>query len=449
MRDVIGLAYKSYNRAKPFIEGKADREIRHPEWTRRILDYFECPDHARNIMVTGSKGKGSHAILLAAILQRAGLRVGLFTGPHLVDFMERFRVDGTPIPETDFARLMHQVSEVSETLPVPGGQYIGPVGLLAVVAALWFREQSTDVNVYECGRGALHDDVNQVVHEVAVVAPIFLEHARELGPTLADVAREKAGVVTDATKFVVSHKQTGEVLTEFHTACLRHGARFEIVEAEGLQTPRVHLPDPVSRTVDIELPSGVPYLSVNAEVAAAGATAVFDIWPELARRIPTLIDLRQLQLPGRMQVVRDRPLTVVDGTIHRDSARFIAAWLEEWRAGHAHGRVGLVFGLPVDKDVTGVLEVLCPWASFAIVAQAKNPHLHFDAGVASAARTLLEDVEECTDMGDAVRAADRRLGEGDLLLVLGTQSFVGDALLYFAAPTQSLWRVSQPGGVVR
>ncbi|WDL95987.1 glutamate ligase domain-containing protein [Alicyclobacillus sp. ALC3] len=449
MRDVIGLAYKSYNRAKSFVEGKPDREIRHPEWTRLLLDQFDRPDDTRNVMVTGSKGKGSHAILLAAILQRAGLRVGLFTGPHLVDFMERFRVDGTPIPESDFARLMRQVSQVSETLPVPEGQYIGPVGLLAVVAALWFREQSTDVNVYECGRGALHDDVNQVLHAVAVVSPIFLEHARELGPTLADVAREKAGVVTDATKFVVSHQQTSDVLTALHAACLRHGTRLEIVEAEGLQAPRVYLPGPGSRAVDVELPSGGPYLAVNAEVAAAGATAVFEVWPELARRVPTPIDLRQLQLPGRMQVVRERPLTVVDGTIHRDSARFVAAWLNNWLVRHADRQVGLVFGLPADKDVTGVLEVLCPLASFVVVAKARNPHLHFDAGVASVSRTFLADVEECTDIGDAVRAADRRLGDDDLLLVLGTQSFVGDALLYFAAPTQSLWTVSQPGGVVR
>lgn len=447
MQDIIGLAYQSYNRAKPFIQGKFDREIRHPEWTRRTLDALGSPDHgARNIMVTGSKGKGSHAILLAAMLQRAGLRVGLFTGPHLVDFMERFRVDGEPIAETDFARLMLRVSEVSEALAVPMGQYIGPVGMLAVVAALWFREQATDVNVYECGRGALHDDVNQIVHQGAIVTPIFLEHASELGPTLQDIAKEKAGVVTTATKFVVSHRQTDEVQSVFHAACAQGDVRLFVVETRDSRPLDVYLTLPTGQSIPVHLPAGGPYLVDNAAVAASAASAVLELWPSLREDMQSPIDLCELRLPGRMQVVREVPLTVVDGTIHRASASFVRQWVSEWRVTHGGGRIGLILGLPADKDVTGVIETLAPESSFAIIAKAQNPHLHFDNHAATTARQILWDVEECTHIGEAVRAADSRLSERDLLLILGTQSFVGDALRHFVAPTQSLWRTRQPRG---
>ncbi|MCL6637826.1 MAG: hypothetical protein K6T26_07740, partial [Alicyclobacillus sp.] len=212
--DAIAWVYQSYNRAKPFLQPGYDRDIRHPEWTRQILDRLGAPDKAVvNVAVTGSKGKGTHAILIASMLQQAGLRTGLFTGPHLVDFMERFRINGHLMPESAFIQYIQLVRSVADTLTLPRDQYLGPVGLLAVVAALWFQEQRTDVNVFELGRGALHDDVNQLVHQGAVLTPVFLEHVHELGPTLADIAREKAGVIQPEVQWVVSHDQSPEVWT--------------------------------------------------------------------------------------------------------------------------------------------------------------------------------------------------------------------------------------------
>ncbi|MCL6627173.1 MAG: bifunctional folylpolyglutamate synthase/dihydrofolate synthase, partial [Alicyclobacillus shizuokensis] len=184
-REAISLIYEWLNRARPLLPDGPDRVVRHPEWTGRLLAELGNPDAAAfNVAVTGSKGKGSNAILLAAILQCLGLRVGLFTSPHLIDFMERIRLGGQVMPEAVFVHWMTQVYDEARRLPVPPSQYIGPVGLLACVAALWFADEQTDVNVFELGRGALHDDVNQVRHEGALLTPVFLEHARELGPTL-------------------------------------------------------------------------------------------------------------------------------------------------------------------------------------------------------------------------------------------------------------------------
>ncbi len=125
VRRTIGYAYQSYQRVKSFINGKLDRNVRHPEWTNRLLEQFGRPDAKTfNVMVAGSKGKGSHATLTAAMLQRAGIRTGLFTGPHHVDFMERFRINGRVIPEDTFCDYMEQVFEASESLPLPPGQYV-------------------------------------------------------------------------------------------------------------------------------------------------------------------------------------------------------------------------------------------------------------------------------------------------------------------------------------
>lgn len=403
---------------------------------------FGAPDSGRlNMMVTGSKGKGSHAILLAALLQKRGLRVGLFTGPHLVDFMERFRVDGEPIPEPEFTRYMQAVARVAEGMAVPRGQYIGPVGLLAVVATLWFRDTATDVNIYECGRGALHDDVNQIVHQGAIVAPVFLEHVRELGPTLADVAREKAGVVTPETQFVISNAQPMVVEQILTAACCAQQADLSVLHRDFF----------TDQAAQIKLPLDISYISDNATVAAIAAARVLEILPTFSRAPTTspsqVWDLTGLQLPGRLQVVRAQPLTVVDGTIHRMSARYIVDYVQSWRAAGGSGRVGLVLAIPSGKDGSGVAETLAPFAAFVVITRAHNPHLSYDKSVYEAAAARLSAVEEAPEIAAAIALADHQLGPDDLLLVLGTQSFVGDALLHFGAPTRSIWRPVLAGGM--
>ena len=145
----------------------------------------------------GSKGKGSTSVMIARLLQAAGHRTGLFTGPHLVDFCERIRLNGQKIPEQDLIRLVQvikpHVEELSRTMPPD--HYLGPVGTVLAVALLWFREQGTDVHVLECGRGALADDVNVIENRWSVLTPVMLEHPNNLGPTLLDIAANKSGEI--------------------------------------------------------------------------------------------------------------------------------------------------------------------------------------------------------------------------------------------------------------
>jgi dihydrofolate synthase/folylpolyglutamate synthase len=436
-RDAIALAYRSYNayRARMGEFVGRDRDVRHPEWTRRLLERFGRPDAGvLNIAVTGSKGKGSHAILVAAMLQALGLRVGLFTGPHLVDFMERFRVDGEMMPEPVFIRLMEEVAAEADKLGVPPHQYIGPVGMLAVVAARWFREQRTDVNVFELGRGALHDDVNQIRHEAALVGPIFLEHAWELGPTSFDVACEKAGVIRAETRFVVSHPQMPLPAAVLRARAAAYGAELVWAPMEGA------VPAPFAEPDDPEDPAALrpPYLADNAR--AAWRMVQWVAWRlGIAERLQNFrFDLGCVRLPGRMQVVRRHPLTVVDGCIHaRSAAHAVTVAVRMRQSGR---RIGLVLGIPADKDVAGVVQAFEGLADFVLLTRASNPHLHFDYrdvyrhGFAFPGGCL-----ETSSVAEAVSEADGRLGPDDLLLLLGTQSFVGDVLRTFTVDTGSIW----------
>ncbi|WP_169725460.1 bifunctional folylpolyglutamate synthase/dihydrofolate synthase [Alicyclobacillus contaminans] len=439
--DAIHWIYTSFLAVKASIAGKPDCEVRHPEWTSHLLERFGRPDkYGYNVAVTGSKGKGSHAILLAGMLQKLGFRVGLFTGPHLVDFMERFRVNGRIMPESSFRAYIQQVRSEVNRVALPDGQYFGPVGLLAVVAALWFRDERTDVNIFELGRGALHDDVNRIHHEGAVVAPVFLEHARELGPTLADVAREKAGIITSDTRWVCSHPQSDVVQ---RALLARAGAERAAVRSLGAQIPKGTVAGDVltlsypEAQYRITLPFADGFMAQNASVAFDAARQV---WRRLreGERLATAIDLSQLRLPGRLQVLADKPLTVLDGTIHAESAVYLRQWVAARRRGRA-GKVVAVVSVPADKDGEGVIRELSQVVDKILLTTSGNPHLRYHRQLYDVARRYHAACDWFEQVQDALTRSRLETTAEDLLVFAGTQSFVGDVLKRYPVDTRTLW----------
>jgi dihydrofolate synthase / folylpolyglutamate synthase len=450
--DAIHWIYASYNRAKPLLAaGRPDRYIRHPEWTSRLLEAMNRPDLGRyNVAVTGSKGKGSHAILLAGILQQLGFRVGLFTGPHLVDFLERCRVNGQTISESQFVRYVQRVARAAAAFTLMEGQYFGPVGLLAVAAAMWFQDANTDVNVYELGRGALHDDVNRIVHQGAVLTPVFLEHVRELGPRLEDVAAEKAGVLTKDTLWLCSHSQSNVVREAVSqraasTIDVRYlGEDFGQVHALHSCLLEVVYPE---ATYQVRLPSAAGFFLENALVAFDAARKVWQA-KRPGVRMPTKIDLSTLRLPGRLEVLSEHPLTVVDGTIHAASARYLRRWIEEQKNAR-RCKVCAIVSVPADKDGRGVLGELAGVVNSVIVTQAHNPHLTFDHALYECAKNMVDDVEWQPYVEEALASAQTKIGDADMLVMAGTQSFVGDVLRQYQTETTSLWMRNPVGSVDR
>lgn len=449
VRDVINRIYESYNRAKPKLGKQPDRFVRKPEFTRHLLDVFEGPDkRSYNIAVTGSKGKGSHAILLAGMLQQLGLKVGLFTGPHLVDFMERFRVNGETLDECRFRDFVVEVTDEVRKLPLGEAEYVGPVGIMAVIAARWFAEEKTDVNIYELGRGALHDDVNQIHHQGAILTPVFLEHSIELGPTLQDVAREKMGVLRPETSWAVTHSQSPIVHEQFvevtsnvacETAELYRDFDFKSQPVSGTQLVEVSL----CTGIRTRLCSTGDYQLANAAVALRAAQFVLERRSNTSMSPTPCIDLSSLRLPGRLEPLRQHPLVVVDGTIHAQSAQFVQAWARSQLESGAVKRFGAVLCLPTDKDVDGVFMHLRDVVDWVVLTEAHNPYLHFSSRNVDVAQKWFERVDKCNYIEDAVQLAMPRLTEQDGLLLLGTQSFVGDALRYFGKTNHSIWTTQE------
>ena len=227
LKEAEDFVYASYLRAATHQDYAAkDAGKRHPELTRSLLRQKSITPC---VVVTGSKGKGSVANMISRILQ-TNYTVGLMTSPHITDFRERFRVNDTMISETDFCRLMAEIQpEILDIASdLPDSVCISPMGIQADLALTYFSEKHTDFNVFECGKGAKYDDVNNIRHDYAVINRIFLEHTRELGDTLAAIAEDKSHVITGEQKCVYFAEQEPEVLKVY----AKHYQTGEVIPAE-------------------------------------------------------------------------------------------------------------------------------------------------------------------------------------------------------------------------
>jgi dihydrofolate synthase/folylpolyglutamate synthase len=241
------------------------------------------------ITVVGSKGKGTAATFASAALAAAGLRVGTLTSPGLRSNRERIRVDGQAIPRRDYEALVGEVAatltRVSDLLPDDG--YLSPSGLFTLSALRHVAGRGCDAVVLEAGMGGASDEVSLVAPGVVGVTPILSEHVGVLGDTVTEIAAEKAGVITAATRdVVVAAQEDPGAETEVLLAAHRHGCRYHRVGGDA-ERPG---PDPA------------PGLgALNARVGVVAALRLLDLAGRPAPA-PAALDasLRSVNLPGRL-----------------------------------------------------------------------------------------------------------------------------------------------------
>jgi len=420
LNEPISTIYHLYNgRRRP----GPDALIRHPHWTRELLDRLGSPDDAFPvIMVTGSKGKGSTAYYLACILEAHGLSVGFFSSPHLLDNLERIRLNRRAISVLEFLDAYHEVKPALDQVlaAMPSTEYLGPVGAFAALACWHFRAKGVDVAVFETGRGARFDDVAEVHHEGAVITRILLEHKRELGPTKREIAWHKAGVVKPETRWLVAPRDPYLLPWLTQTTVEWHPDREMPVSQVQLTGSGLSFRVTADGRV---YPAMVPALPRFAADNARHALLAAKRWLNQAFNMDTALGaLRGARFPGRGDLLPTTPPVLLDGTVRRESADAVVAAVRA--VGWDTGSVVSLIGVPADKDWVGVartVERLGP----LIFVPAKNPRLHFPPTplarfpTARAVSTLAEAWAEV----DAAHPA--------LVLALGTQSFVADVLEFF------------------
>jgi dihydrofolate synthase/folylpolyglutamate synthase len=346
------------------------------ERMRRLLTALGSPqEHFSAIHVVGTNGKSSTVRMTAALLEAHGVRAGAFLSPHLTTFAERIRVGERDLEPAAFGAAVQRAAAAAAKVDrgLEPGDRVTQFELITATAFDELARRQVEVAVVEAGLGGRHDATGALHAPVVVLTNVGLEHTRWLGPTIADIAREKLAVVQPDAALVL-----GDVTPEVEALAVGTGARIVRVGGTGIETP---------------LPG---YQRTNFAVACAAARE------QLGLLDPVVVEqvAARITVPGRLQIVAERPLTVLDGAHNPSGVEALVAALPE------RPFVGVVSILD-DKDAAGMLRPLLARCRTVVCTAAPSPRALSPATLAS----LAEQLGATAEIVPAPRAAVARAQE--------------------------------------
>jgi dihydrofolate synthase/folylpolyglutamate synthase len=318
------------------------------ERTRQLAALAGSPqEKLRFIHVAGTNGKGSTCAMLESIYRAAGLRVGLFTSPHLVSFRERMQVDRQLVSEADVARLVAEIQPLLRQFPAEAHPTMFEV--VAVMALKYFAEQQCELVVWETGLGGRLDATNIVTPLASVITNIALDHQQWLGETLGKIAAEKAGIIKPGVP-VITATDAPEALAVIKQAARENHASLTIIASGEVEERLAGTPAP---------PLSGEHQKLNAALALATVEMLQKQIPVGAEKIRE--GMAAVSWPGRLQVIqRDAQKILLDGAHNLAGAEALRAALERAFPGT---RPLLIFGALADKNWPDICRVLAPLSS--------------------------------------------------------------------------------------
>jgi len=384
-----------------------------------------------SIHITGTNGKTTAARVAASVACAHGITVGLYTSPHLLSVTERLSICGQDITEGEFAQ---EWEHLEPFLQLVDGRGFGEVTYFEAVTALaylWFADKPVGLGVFEVGLGGTWDATNLVDGEVAVVTPIGMDHVAELGPTLEDIAGEKAGILKPGATAVFREQEpaVAAVLAgraaEVGSTPRGEGEDWEVEErllAVGGQAFRLR--GLHAAYEDLYLPLFGDYAVHNA---AAGIVAVEALTGQPLHDDTLREGLAVVQSPGRLEIAALEPSVILDGAHNPAGAAALADAMREsfrWR------RLHLVLAVSANKDLAGICAPLAPLADEAYVARNDSVRSADPDAVAAA---LGRPAARFGSVAQALAAARAAADPADVVLVTGSLFTVADAKRALAA----------------
>jgi dihydrofolate synthase/folylpolyglutamate synthase len=395
----------------------------------RILEATGNPHQAiQCIHVGGTNGKGSTAAMMAAILQKEGYRVGLYTSPHLIHFTERIKVDGQEIDPEEVAALTGWMREQVEAAKISGSFTF--FDFTTAMALLYFSQKMVDLAILEVGLGGRLDSTNVVDPLLTVITNVTRDHEDVLGKGILKIAAEKAGIIKKGRPLITAAEQPS-VLRLLSRICRKKGAslyrvgkdfRYAEVGAKDFHYEGLH-----RKLWDVRLNLSGPHQIINA----ATALGAMEILEEFGYPISTsamMEGLGAVEWPGRLEMVSASPRVLLDGAHNLAGARFLKeALAKEFEFRH----LILLVGILRDKDVKGILQTLAPAADHIIVSQPSIERATPAAFLKQALGRKGKRAEVVEDLQEAIQKGLSMTGPEDLLCITGSLYMVGEAKAHF------------------
>ena len=400
------------------------------ETISKLLELLGNPQENLNIIhVAGTNGKGSVCSFISNILIDGGFSVGLYTSPYLENFTERIRVDKKEISREEVTRIVQLIDEKISIMLKEGYSNPTEFEIVTAMAFYYYNYCKVDYVVLEVGLGGRYDATNVISSSlVSVIASISLDHIGVLGNSVPKIAYEKAGIIKENGSVIV-YEQLREAEEVIKDICKQKNAEFIDVEFSSIEVVKSDVKSQVFNYTSSD------FKYENIEIALIGehqirnsVLAINTIeYLNKNHKFNISIDnikngLLKTEWPGRIEVIKEKPLFIIDGAHNLDGAKSLAKVLEKNFTGK---KCILIIGMLKDKDVDSVLEVLTPYfkkvvATYPLSDRSMEPEL-----LKEKISKYVEDVVAIEDINSAVEYAIGKSNEDDVIIAAGSLYMIG------------------------
>ncbi len=394
-----------------------------------LLERLGHPERRfRSVHVTGTNGKGSTTAMIAAILNEAGIRTGMYTSPHLIDYPERLQLCGSDISRQAFADVIDRTKAAADAMIADGLESPTEFEVLTAAAFFWFAREQAELVVVEVGLGGLLDSTNVILPDLAVITNVTLEHTDRCGDTVEEIALHKAGIIKPGVSVVTG--AAGAALTVIEAAAKRNGSACELLGRDFAVTgSRV---DRVRQIFELRVGQTPPesysirLLGNHQTENAALAVRVCQLLAQRDERLtPAVIrdGLAKAVWPGRFEIFAGAPLLILDGAHNPDGIRTLRQTLDEVFPDRA---IVFLFGVLADKNHAEMAQTLFRRCDRAVVVR---PHSDRAAAAEDIAREIIEYVAAVKTggtIGEGLELAKEWAGPDGIVCAAGSLYMIGE-----------------------
>ncbi|MCK8824429.1 bifunctional folylpolyglutamate synthase/dihydrofolate synthase [Fuchsiella alkaliacetigena] len=399
------------------------------ERIKLLMEYLGNPQQEYDtIQVAGSNGKGSTSVMISSILSKAGYKVGTYNSPEIVSFYERMRINGEYMEPEALERLTSEIKPYLKRIEDQGLEHPTFFEVVTAIALKYFAEQEVEIVVLEVGLGGKLDATNVVNGLIAAITNISLEHTEYLGDTIEEVAIEKGGIIKEGSKVVTGVKDK-KALAKLKEICKEREA--ELIEAsKALKVERLDRSlagqsfkvQSQQMVAQVQIPLLGKYQRQNLNLALAVIEALpakYEIeWSAIEE------GLKVVEWPGRLELLGEKPLIILDGAHNSAGIRELRKVIEE---DLDYQSLILVLSILGDKDVEEMLEIITPIADQIIITQNTNERVAAPEQVAKLLAAKGIEVQVIPEVEAAVKEALKLAAAEDLVSISGSLYTVAEA----------------------
>lgn len=396
------------------------------ERIRELCDRLGSPDRKlKFVHAAGTNGKGSTCTFIAETLSEAGYKTGRFISPYILEFRERFTIDGKMIPKQTLADITEKILPYAEDMRSEG-KIITEFEFIFAAALMWYAMEKCDVVVLETGLGGRFDATNIIDTPLcSVITSISLDHTNILGDTLEKIAYEKCGIIKKDGVCVAYSDQYDGVIDVIKKTSAEKNNRLIIADSRKAEIIESNIFGTRFRynSLDLKIKLSGEHMVKNAVTALETLFVLrekgFDITDNIIKQ-----SFSAVTFPARMEVLKKNPLVIIDGAHNPDGAKALSIALKKYFDGKK--MIGIV-GMLKDKDVKNALSCLVPLFDRIYTTEPDNPRKMTSKELAETILPYCKNITACESMDEAYKKAKNDLEENaDALVIFGSLYLASD-----------------------